>query len=98
MDIAITSVDCYAEYGSASDVVYMVYAVASDGGGQWPFSQQLVVGDGPFTPYDDLTEAVIRGWVTTALGSDGIAAIEAKLAALNEAPVVTSPPLPWAAP
>ena len=53
---------------------------------------------GAFTPYDQLTQAQVLGWVW-ANGVDQAAteaAVEAQLQAQINPPVVT-PPLPWAA-
>lgn len=54
----------------------------------------------PFTPYDQLTEAQVIGWVQEVLGPQKVAEIEASLAAqlveISNPPVVILP-LPWAA-
>lgn len=53
-----------------------------------------------FTPYDELTEAQVIGWVKDALGADQVASYEAnvaqQIANLVNPPVVT-PQLPWTA-
>ena len=52
----------------------------------------------PFTPYADVTEAQLIGWVKNDLGPDGVAAAEADVAdQLSKAdePEVYIPPLPW---
>ena len=101
MDIAITRVDCYPTYQKASDIVFIVYCNASQDGADWPFSQQLDLGDGPFKPLTDVTQDDVIGWVNDALGKDGLAAIQSKLdgiVAAQKAPDVVSPPLPWAKP
>jgi hypothetical protein len=53
-----------------------------------------------FTPYADLTEAIVLGWVKESLGENGIISIEACIQAQIEAqknPPVTpqETPLPW---
>ncbi len=98
----ITGMDCYPTYQTASDIVFIVYCNASatdgDASANWPFSQQLTVGSGPFIPFDQLTEDMVLGWVRDALGAGGRAAIDAKLAgilAAQKTPAVASLPLPW---
>lgn len=55
---------------------------------------------GSFTPYDQLTQEQVLGWVFSELGQefkDNVEAdVSAKVAAKINHPVVT-PPLPWAA-
>jgi hypothetical protein len=54
--------------------------------------------EAPFTPYADLTEAQVIGWVQDALGTEQVDAYEANVAAQIEAqinPPVVTPPLPW---
>lgn len=51
-----------------------------------------------FTPYPDLTEAEVIGWVQSELGPDQIAAFEAQIVqAISEqkTPTVVINPLPW---
>jgi len=52
----------------------------------------------PFTPYTDLTQDQIIGWITTTLGAEEITILEANVAQqiANKAnPPVISPALPW---
>lgn len=54
-----------------------------------------------FTPYDDLTETQVLGWVTTALGDDQVTAIQATLSDMigaQIAPVIISADPPWVSP
>ena len=53
-----------------------------------------------FTPYDELTEAIVIGWVQDALGEDGIANYEAnvngQISSQKNPPVSPeNTPLPW---
>lgn len=52
-----------------------------------------------FTPYDQLTPAIVTGWLRDRWGAEGVAAkeaaLDAQLAQLASPPVVTG--LPWAA-
>ena len=55
-------------------------------------------GKGPFTPFADLTEDQVLGWVKTAMGDETVLAHEAagvqQIEDKKNPPVVT-PPLPW---
>jgi hypothetical protein len=55
-------------------------------------------GDGTFTPYANLSESQIIGWVKDTMGADMVAAVEADVAQQisnkANAPVATA--LPWA--
>lgn len=57
----------------------------------------------PFIPYDDLTEAVVIGWIQTDLGVDGVnnleACIQGQIDSQITPPVVpVNTPLPWSTP
>lgn len=63
-------------------------------------SQNFTYTGGDFTPYEDLTEAQVVGWVQDALGESGVNSINANLEAQIENqknPPLTpeSLPLPW---
>ena len=52
----------------------------------------------PYTPYDQLTNDMVVGWIQSALGTDGVATIIAKLDTMiadQINPPVVNPPLPW---
>jgi len=53
-----------------------------------------------FIPYDQLTQDIVLGWVWEALGTDGKAAMEAKLTAKVEAQLnpTTAQGVPWTTP
>jgi hypothetical protein len=58
---------------------------------------------GTFIPYDQLTEAIVIGWVQTSLGGTGIANFEANIQAqiasqINPPVAPQNTPLPWVAP
>lgn len=102
---AVTAMDCYPEYEGNSGVVFAVHwAVTGTDGTRTGsvYGSQGVTLDpaAPFTPYADLTEAQVIGWVKSALGDEEVAGYEANVAAQIEAqinPPVVSPPLPWSA-
>lgn len=85
-----------------TDVVYLVDWLASDtdgvnearSGGQ----TEVPPPTGSFTPYDQLTEQQVLGWVWSVMGDAAKAALEANLnmqILYMQDPPVTSPPLPW---
>lgn len=101
----IVQMDAYPEYEDQTDVVFTVHwtLTATDGDhtGHVYGSQgvSLDVEDG-FTPFADLTEAEVIGWVHGAMGEDAVTAYEANVAqqiADQINPPVVNPPLPWAA-
>lgn len=52
----------------------------------------------PFTPYEDLQEAQVIGWVQNAMGESQVAAINANVEKMIQdqiTPSVVTPPLPW---
>lgn len=59
----------------------------------------IMPAPGPtFTPYDQLTEAQVIGWVQDTLGQQKVTAIEQGLSdqiAYMQAPPVVALPLPW---
>lgn len=70
--------------------------VASIGG-----NSQFTVQEGTFTPYDQLTQEQVIGWVQAALGEQGIANMEACVqgqinSILNPPVSPQNTPLPWA--
>ena len=100
----ITSLMVKAQDAGFTDVVYLVGWLASDSDGTYTArrgGESLVPtpAGGSFTPFGQLSEAEVVGWVHAALGPEQVAAIEADLnvqIVYQQQPPVTSPPLPWA--
>ena len=100
----IEQLDCYPEQDGETDVVFTVHWRLNAQDGEYGATAYGTVGVSyapgqPFTPYADLTEAQVVGWVQAALGAEQVAQMEAALAANIAAqinPPVVSPPLPWA--
>jgi hypothetical protein len=89
------------EPGFVVNVLWMLTGVdgqytASIGG-----NSQFTVQEGTFTPYDELTQEQVIGWVQNSLGADGIANFEANVQGQINS-MITPPvspqntPLPWA--
>lgn len=100
----ISQMNCYPELDGEIDVVFTVHwnLVATDG----TYSSSVYGSVGvnldagaPFTPYADLTEDQVIGWVQSALGAEQVAEYEAGVTSMVQAqinPPVVTPPLPWA--
>jgi hypothetical protein len=99
--------DCYPDKDGYIDVVFTVhwrYNAKDDAGhSAVVYSTQAVSykeGD-PFVPFADLTPEIVTGWVTTAMGPEKVAELQANLAAQIEQQIhpsqVTLPP-PWQTP
>jgi len=101
----ISQLDCYPTQDNKTDVVFTVHwrRQATDGNGHNGdiYGSQAVTLDpeAPFTPYADLTEAIVVGWLEDAMGAE---TLEAQKAALDKQiedqinPPVVRPALPWA--
>lgn len=100
----VVQMDAYPEYDGETDVVFNVHWTLTGVEGNYQgyvYGSQAVTLDSsaPFTPYADLTEAQVIGWVQAAMGPEQVAAyednVEQQIADQIDPPVVT-PPLPWA--
>lgn len=103
---SVAQMDCYPVYEGETDVVFTVHwlLVGYEGGvtGSVYGSCGVTLDAGAsFTPYADLTQDQVIGWVQAALGAEQVAALEANVAqqiADKINPPVVTPPLPWATP
>jgi len=100
---AVAQMDAYPELDGEPDVVFTVHWTLTGTDGTYTGSAYGSVGvtvdpDAQFTPYSDLTQEQVIGWVKAALGDEQVAFYEANVATqianLANPPVVT-PPLPW---
>jgi len=102
---AVVQMDAYPEQDGETDVVFNVHwtLTGTDGtySGNVYGSQSVAVDpEAPFTPYADLTQAQVIGWVKDALGEEQVASLEANVAeqiANQINPPVVTPALPWSA-
>ena len=102
----VVQMNCYPEEGGNTDVVFTVHWTASgeqtSGDTTYTGSSSGSVGvplpEGTFTPYADLTQEQVLGWVwANGVDKDATeAAIQTQIDNQINPPVV-SPPLPWAA-
>jgi hypothetical protein len=77
----INNVMVYNTLDGNSDVIYLVkYNVtATANGGSYALFKEATIDTSSitdFVPFADLTEEIVLGWVTTDLGTDGVAAID----------------------
>jgi hypothetical protein len=99
----IEQMNCYPTYESQTDVVFNVHWRANATDGTYNATSYGTVGvtyevGSPYTPFADLTQDQVIGWVQTALGAEQVATIEASVVAniANQVnPPVVSPALPW---
>jgi hypothetical protein len=102
---SVVQMDAYPEADGEQDVVFNVHWTLTGTDGTYTGSVYGSQGvsinpDAPFTPYADLTEAQVIGWVQDALGEEQVAGYEANVAgqiANQIDPPVVTPPLPWSA-
>jgi len=88
--------------GQTNVVVNAFYSVTSEivGAATFNSGQWFTYTGGEFTPYDQLTEEQVIGWIQSALGQDGVASIYANIDAqveniLHPKPQPQPEPLPW---
>ena len=100
---AVVQMDAYPEYEGETDVVFTVHWTLNGTDGTYAGSvygsQGITLVEGAtFTPYADLTEAQVIGWVKDALGEESVTSYEANVAqqiANQINPPVVTPQLPW---
>lgn len=101
----ISQLEAYPEHEGHQEVVMTVHwrRQATDGTHYADvYGSQGVTLDpaAPFTPYADLTQSQVEGWLVDAMGADKVAEMDASLDKQIENqinPPVVTPPLPWAA-
>lgn len=99
----ISQLECYPLQDGNEDVVFQIHwrRQATDGThfADVYGSQGVTLDpDAPFTPYADLTQADVEGWLEDAMGEDRVAEMDASLDKQIEDqinPPVVRPPLPW---
>ena len=98
----VTQLDCYPQYDNQTDVVFTVHWTCSgtDGtynGSVYSTCSVTYVAGTPYTPYDQLTQDQVLGWIWSS-GVNQASAEAAVQSQINNQinPPVVSPPLPWA--
>lgn len=100
----ISQLECYPQHAGHSDVVFSIHwrRQATDGthnADVYGLQGVTLDPDAPFTPYDQITKAQVKGWLEDAIGSDRVAELDAALDKQIEDqknPPVVRPALPWA--
>lgn len=100
---AVQQMDCYPEVDGETDVVFTVHWTLTGSDGTYTgyvYGSQAVAVDpeASFTPYADLTQEQVIGWVKNAMGEEQVTVYEQNVAEqINNqiAPPVVTPPLPW---
>jgi hypothetical protein len=101
---SVVQMDAYPEEDGKTDVVFNVHwslaGIDQTYQGYAYGTQTVSINpDEPFTPYEDLTEAQVIGWVQNAMGAEQVASCETNVAKQIEdqiSPPVITPSLPWA--
>lgn len=99
----ITALNSYPEYMGEQDVVFTIFATYSGTDGTYSSEvkviQSLILdNDTVFTPYADLTEQQVLGWLLTALTPQQIEQMQSKISAqiiADYQPPFVQLPLPW---
>jgi len=104
MNWSISSLDCYVQQDNLSDVVYCVHWQCTDTqtidgkeySGRVYSTCSLPAPEGSFTPYDQLTQDQVLGFVwASGVDKDATeAAVQAQIDNQINPPVI-QPPLPW---
>lgn len=100
---SVVQMDCYPQADGETDVVFTAHWTLTATDGTYTgsvYGSQAVTVDpaAPFTPYADLTEEQVVGWVQDAMGAEQVAAYEDNVAgqiANQINPPVVTPDLPW---
>lgn len=76
--------DCYPTEAGEDDVIYTVHWTYTATDGDYVGSVYGTVGvtyeaGEPFTPFSQLTEAQVQGWVEAAMGEEQLAAMKANV-------------------
>lgn len=101
MNWIIERLDCIPQTAEGADFVVTAYWRCNGADGDYTGTAYgscgFAVEQGPsFTPYDDLTEAQVLGWVwANGVDKDATEAAVAQQIANQKNPPIVSPPLPW---
>ena len=97
----VTAMDCYPQADNETDVVFTVHWTCSGvqdtyTGSVYSTTGVPLTGEGPFTPYADLTQNQVLNWIW-ANGVDQAATEAAVQQQIDDQinPPVISPALPW---
>ena len=100
----VVQMDCYPQQDGEKDVVFNVHWDLNGTDGEHFGRVYGSVGisldpEAPFTPYSELTNEQVIGWVKNTLGAERVEQLENSVAqqiSEQKNPTVVNPPLPWA--
>jgi hypothetical protein len=100
----VVQMDAYPEKDGLTDVVFQVHwtliGTEETYSGMVYGSVNVTLDEGStYTPYNELTQEQVVGWVKDSLGEEQVASLEANIATQIQNkinPPVVTPPLPWA--
>lgn len=97
----VVSMPAYAQIDGQSDVIFQVnwQCNANDDGYQANTFGSVPVtytAGSPFTPYDQLTQEQVWGWINPSINRPEIETNLQAMIAIQQNPPVVTPPLPWA--
>ena len=98
----VTAMDCYTQEDGHNDVVFTVHwtcsGVFADTYGSVYSTCSVPAPEGSFTPYADLTQDQVLGWIyANGVDKDSAEAAVAQQIENQINPPIVSPPLPWVA-
>jgi len=98
----ITAMDCYPNEDNHQNVVFNCHWTCSGVDGDYSGSVystcSVPAPSGSFTPYADLTQNQVLGWIwANGVDKDSAEAAVAQQIANAKNPPVVTPPLPWVA-
>ena len=100
----ISQLECKAQEGDLTDVVFIIHwrrnATEVDGDKTYTAEVYSTVSLGNpdpahFTPYNELTQAQVEGWLNSSLNVESIDVNLATQIANQKNPPIVTPPLPW---
>ena len=99
---SVTAMNCLPVSQGNTDVVETVHWTCSGTDGDYSGSVystcQVPYTGGKFTPYDQLTQEQVLGWIwANGVDKDATEAAVAQQIATAKNPPVVTPPLPWSA-
>lgn len=96
MNIIISTLERQAADGFVTTVHWRTEKTSGEHTASQYGTESFTHDESNFTPYENLTEAMVKGWLTDKWGTDGVAAkeaaLDAQLAQLANPPVVSGTP------
>jgi len=99
---SVTQMDCYPEYDGKQNFVFVCHWTCTGTDGEFSASVyatcSLPEPTADYIPYDALTLETVLGWIwANGVNKESAEAAVAQQIEAQKHPVITQPPLPWAA-